>query len=133
MPPKTRSCRSSSNQQPRSLRRSRPRSLRRSRWLRRRILINADIAGSGSSSWGGCGFTRLLAVRRLVFALLLSATLSDGYTVLTHEAIVDSVWDTSLRQLLLKRFPGATPEELERAHAYAYGGCIIQDLGYYPL
>ncbi len=37
-----------------------------------------------------------------------------------------------MRKLLLKRFPGATPEELEQAHAYAYGGCIIQDLGYYP-
>jgi hypothetical protein len=76
--------------------------------------------------------TGLLAIRRLVFAALLSASLLSGYTVLTHEAIVDSVWDTSLKTLLLKRFPGATPEELERAHAYAYGGCIIQDLGYYP-
>ena len=38
----------------------------------------------------------------------------------------------SIQKLLLKRFPGATPEELEQAHAYAYGGCIIQDMGYYP-
>jgi hypothetical protein len=65
-------------------------------------------------------------------ALLLSATISYGYTVLTHEAIVDSVWDLSMRKLLLKRFPNATKEELEQAHAYAYGGCIIQDMGYYP-
>ena len=76
--------------------------------------------------------TRLFVVQRLVFAVLISASACSGYTVLTHEAIVDSVWDTSMRQLLLKRFPGATPEELEEAHAYAYGGCIIQDLGYYP-
>jgi len=76
--------------------------------------------------------TGLFAIRRLVLAVLLSASLSYGYTVLTHEAIVDSVWDTSIRKLLLKRFPGATPEELELAHAYAYGGCIIQDMGYYP-
>ncbi len=69
---------------------------------------------------------------RLVFAILLSSSISSGYTVLTHEAIIDSVWDTSLQKLLLKRFPGATPEELEQAHAYAYGGCIIQDMGYYP-
>ena len=34
--------------------------------------------------------------------------------------------------MLLKRFPAATPEELEKAHAYAYGGCILQDMGYYP-
>jgi len=71
-------------------------------------------------------------IGRLVLAVLVSTSLSHGYTVLTHEAIIDSVWDTSVRKLLLKRFPGATPEQLEQAHAYAYGGCIIQDLGYYP-
>jgi hypothetical protein len=69
---------------------------------------------------------------RLILAALLLAPVSYGYTVLTHEAIIDSVWDASLKKLLLIRFPGATPEELEQAHAYAYGGCIIQDLGYYP-
>jgi len=63
---------------------------------------------------------------------LVLAPVSYGYTVLTHEAIIDSVWDASLQKLLLKRFPAATPAELELAHAYAYGGCIIQDLGYYP-
>jgi hypothetical protein len=69
---------------------------------------------------------------RLVLAILFSCSISSGYTVLTHEAIIDSVWDASFQKLLLKRFPGATPGELEQAHAYAYGGCIIQDLGYYP-
>ncbi len=68
----------------------------------------------------------------LVLAVLVSTSLLNGYTVLTHEAIIDSVWDTSVKKLLLKRFPAATPEELEQAHAYAYGGCIIQDMGYYP-
>ena len=34
--------------------------------------------------------------------------------------------------VLLKRFPGATPEQLLEAHAFAYGGAIIQDMGYYP-
>jgi hypothetical protein len=57
---------------------------------------------------------------------------ADGYSVLTHEAIVDSTWDSAIKPLLLKRFPAATVEELTAAHAYAYGGCIIQDLGYYP-
>jgi hypothetical protein len=70
---------------------------------------------------------------RLAIALiLLSASAASGYSVLTHEAIVDSVWDASLQKMLLTRFPEATPEELEQAHAYAYGGCIIQDMGYYP-
>jgi hypothetical protein len=52
--------------------------------------------------------------------------------VLTHEAIIDSTWDSGIKPLLLKRFPAATGEDLVAAHAYAYGGCIIQDLGYYP-
>jgi hypothetical protein len=69
---------------------------------------------------------------RLVVLLLLSSWLSYGYSVLTHEAIVDSLWDVSIQKMLLKRFPQATPEELERAHAYVYGGCILQDMGYYP-
>jgi hypothetical protein len=69
---------------------------------------------------------------RLVLAILISCSISSGYAVLTHEAIIDYVWDTSVKKLLLKRFPDATPEQLEQAHAYAYGGCIIQDLGYYP-
>src|SRR5579872_4441561 len=62
----------------------------------------------------------------------VSTSVSYGYSVLTHEAIVDSLWDTSIQKLLVARFPAATPEELEDAHAYVYGGCILQDMGYYP-
>jgi hypothetical protein len=68
---------------------------------------------------------------RLLAGFVLCSSMF-GYSVLTHEAIVDSVWDTSIQKLLLKRFPNATPEELEKAHAFTYGGCIIQDMGYYP-
>ncbi len=75
---------------------------------------------------------QIRGIVRLFLAMLLSSSLSYGYTVLTHEAIIDSVWNSSVRKLLLKRFHDATPEQLEQAHAYAYGGCIIQDLGYYP-
>lgn len=72
--------------------------------------------------------------RPLVYGLmvLLAAPGAFAYSVLTHEAIIDSAWDTSIKALLLKRFPGATPEQLLEAHAYAYGGSIIQDMGYYP-
>src|SRR5579863_2168012 len=66
-----------------------------------------------------------------LLGLALCSTLY-GYSVLTHEAIVDSVWDSSIEKLLLKRFPAATPEDLEKARAFTYGGCIIQDMGYYP-
>ena len=55
-----------------------------------------------------------------------------GYSILTHEAIIDAAWNDGIEPLLLKRFPNATPEDLLHAHAYAYGGAIIQDLGYYP-
>jgi hypothetical protein len=55
-----------------------------------------------------------------------------AYSVLSHEAIIDSAWKTDIRPLLLKRFPGASHEQLKEAHGYAYGGAIIQDLGYYP-
>ncbi len=76
-------------------------------------------------------FTRRLGALFLVF-LIISPIPSPAYSVLTHEAIVDVVWDANLRPLLLKRFPNATPDELIQAHAYAYGGSIIQDMGYYP-
>jgi len=55
-----------------------------------------------------------------------------GYSVLTHEAIVDTLWVDAILPVLTKRFPDATKDQLDEAHAYAYGGCIIQDLGYYP-
>ncbi|MGA9798782.1 MAG: zinc dependent phospholipase C family protein [Terriglobales bacterium] len=57
---------------------------------------------------------------------------TEAYAVLAHEAIIDSAWDTNLRPLLLRRFPNATGPELKEAHGYAYGGAIIQDMGYYP-
>ena len=67
-------------------------------------------------------------------ALLFFADVPRGeaYAVLAHEAIVDSAWDTSIKPVLLQRFPKATSEELKTAHSYAYGGAIIQDMGYYP-
>jgi hypothetical protein len=69
---------------------------------------------------------------RIVSLLLLSTSVFYGYSVLTHEAIVDTLWEASIQKMLLERFPMATPQELEEAHAYVYGGCIIQDMGYYP-
>jgi hypothetical protein len=51
---------------------------------------------------------------------------------LAHEAIIDATWKDAIEPVLLCRFPSATEDDLRRAHAYAYGGAIIQDLGYYP-
>jgi hypothetical protein len=78
---------------------------------------------------------RLRGIPRLAclgLLLLLPASTARAYSVLTHEAMIDSVWDSSIKALLLQRFPNATADELTAAHAYAYGGSIIQDLGYYP-
>jgi hypothetical protein len=55
-----------------------------------------------------------------------------AYAVLAHEAIIDAVWETHIKPLLLVRFPSSTEDQLSEAQAYAYGGSIIQDMGYYP-
>jgi hypothetical protein len=77
---------------------------------------------------------RLLSVRTA--ALLLVVLMCCGglfaYSVLTHEEIVDLLWTDEIQPLLLKRFPGLSEEQIKEAHAYAYGGAVIQDLGYYP-
>jgi hypothetical protein len=77
---------------------------------------------------------RLLSIRAL--ALLLGVLMCTGgsfaYSVLTHEEIVDLVWTDEIRPLLLKRYPGLSEDQIKEAHAYAYGGAVIQDLGYYP-
>ena len=72
------------------------------------------------------------------FALALATLLvaaaapqAQGYAVLAHEAIIDAAWD-NIKPVLLQRFPETTPDGLKKAHAYTYGGCIIQDMGYYP-
>jgi len=69
---------------------------------------------------------------RAFVALFLASGILRGYSVLSHEAIIDASWKDSIQPLLLKRFPQATPDDLQHARAYAYGGCIIQDMGYYP-
>ncbi len=73
----------------------------------------------------------VFAILGLIFGTCCPPSCS-GYSVLTHEAIIDAAWTESVVPVLLKRFPNATPEELLDAHAYAYGGAIIQDMGYYP-
>ena len=71
------------------------------------------------------------AVLILLF-LAASSRPAGAYSVLTHEEIIDIAWNGSIQPLLLRRFPNLTPAQLREARAYAYGGCVIQDLGYYP-
>jgi hypothetical protein len=79
----------------------------------------------GWGRWGIC-------VVAMVLILLFWTCTSSAYSVLTHEEIVDLVWADQISPLLLKRFPDLTAEQLKQAHGYAYGGAVIQDLGYYP-
>jgi hypothetical protein len=70
-----------------------------------------------------------------MLALLVVCGLSqfcNGYSILTHEEVVDLVWADQIKPLLRQKYPTATEDELRKAHAYAYGGCLIQDMGYYP-
>ncbi len=80
------------------------------------------------------GGLRLLSAR--VAALLLVVLMCSGglsaYSVLTHEEIVDLLWTDKIQPLLLARYPGLSEDQIREAHAYAYGGAVIQDLGYYP-
>ena len=73
-----------------------------------------------------------MRVMAVFLVVLLSASGSFAYSVLTHEEIIDLVWTDELRPLLLQRFPALTEEQITEAHGYAYGGAVIQDLGYYP-
>ena len=75
-----------------------------------------------------------IALRYLAVLLCIAIcpSTSSAYSVLTHEQVVDLLWNDQIQPLLLRRFPHATPEGLRKAHAYAYGGCVLQDMGYYP-
>src|SRR4029077_798247 len=77
---------------------------------------------------------RILAKRMVTLLLLvaMSGGASFAYSVLTHEEVVDLLWTDEIRPLLLKRYPGLSEDQMKEAHAYAYGGAVIQDLGYYP-
>jgi len=71
----------------------------------------------------------MLAALLVVFGL---SQFCHGYSILTHEEIVDLLWADQLKPLLKLKYPNATEEELRKAHAFAYGGSLIQDMGYYP-
>ncbi len=88
----------------------------------------ATFPGAIANGW------RLFSVRAaaLLLVVLLCSGILAAYSVLTHEEIVDLLWTDEIRPLLLKRYPGLSEDQLKEAHGYAYGGAVIQDLGYYP-
>jgi len=89
---------------------------------------NSKSAGPIFSKW----YLLSLRVTALLLIVLMCCDPSSAYSVLTHEEIVDLLWTDEIRPILLKRYPGLTEQQITEAHAYAYGGAVIQDLGYYP-
>src|ERR1700676_4981351 len=85
-------------------------------------------AGANLDGWS----LFVLRAGMILLIVLMSCSRSSAYSVLTHEEIVDLLWTDQIQPLLLKRFPGLTQDQITEAHAYAYGGAVIQDLGYYP-
>jgi len=75
-------------------------------------------------------FNKFLLI--VAICLLCSPLSSKGYSVLTHEAIIDAIWEKTIQPLLMHKYPGATEEQLKDAHSYAYGGAIAPDMGYFP-
>jgi Zinc dependent phospholipase C len=99
-------------------------------------LTNSNRIGVPKYSWSldasrgwRIPFMRIVA---LLLVIVMCRGGALGYSVLTHEEIVDLLWSDEIRPLLLKRYPGLTEDQIKEAHAYAYGGAVIQDLGYYP-
>src|SRR5258705_3282023 len=69
----------------------------------------------------------------VAIGILCSPLSSKGYSVLTHEAIIDAIWEKTIQPLLKQKYPGVTEVQLKEAHSYAYGGAIAPDMGYFPL
>lgn len=76
---------------------------------------------------------------KLLFKLSVVLTLAlfrpsvcKAYSVLTHEALIDAAWDKFFVPLLKAKFPQLQDSALKNLHAYAYGGAVSPDMGYYP-
>jgi hypothetical protein len=77
-------------------------------------------------------FTSVPRCLAVLIVLLIGCGTSYAYSVLTHEELVDLLWNDHLRPMIMARYPGLTEDQIREAHAYAYGGAVIQDMGYYP-
>lgn len=78
------------------------------------------------------GMGRKIRIFLLAVLMIPWATPAAAYSLLTHEQLIDLTWKDSIVPLLLNRYPNLTPAQLDQARAYAYGGCVIQDICYYP-
>jgi len=99
-----------------------------------RIQLKSDVEAGLALRNPMASNCRALLIRTLALLLVMLMCAGGGsaYSVLTHEEIVDLLWADQIRPLILKRYPGLSEEQIKEAHAFAYGGAVIQDLGYYP-
>ena len=74
-------------------------------------------------------YRRFASLVLLITQLLIAYRPAEAYSVLTHQQLIDQSWQSTIVPILLSRYPQLTPDQLKRAHAYAYGGSVIQDLG----
>jgi len=74
----------------------------------------------------------LLRVAAAIYLVISLIEPSRAYSVLTHEQVVDLLWEDRIQPMVKEHFPGLTDKQLREAHAYAYGGSLVQDMGYYP-
>lgn len=77
-------------------------------------------------------FTLRFAIFTLGLLMLFTPTRTRAFSILAHEAVIDAAWEKTLKPMLLAKYPNATSEDLKKAHAYAYGGCLVPDMGYMP-
>ena len=95
-------------------------------------LIDAKLCSASRPLSGRSQLATIRQFWRFCFLLLSGGSSSHAYSVLTHEEIIDLLWNDQLRPMILARYPGLTDDQIREAHAYAYGGAVIQDMGYYP-
>lgn len=93
---------------------------------------SGPVLSRGFNSIIGACHLKHFYIAAIVLVLPLLSGRAFAYSVPTHEEIVDLAWTTGIRPLLIERYPGLTGDRIKEAHAYAYGGSVIQDLGYYP-
>jgi len=89
------------------------------------MVRNSMSAGTTIDPW----LVLPLRAGMILVIVLMACSRLSAYSVLTHEEIVDLLWTDQIQPLLLKRFPGLAKDQITEAHAYAYGGAVIQDLG----
>lgn len=78
------------------------------------------------------GLRAIITFAATAMLLVCAPANSSAYSVLAHEALIDDAWMQQIAPLLRQRFPRASAQAIQEARAYAYGGSLIQDLGYYP-